>query len=53
MKTLTDQSQQENKSIHVTFITRICLVVYLNETQIPQAKDTKFLGMHLDGRQLN
>lgn len=42
----------EAKSIQVTFTTRTktCPPVYLNEIQIPQANDAKYLGMHLDRR---
>jgi hypothetical protein len=39
----------ENKLVHVTFSTRtaICPAVYLNGTQIPQAKDVKWMFSHV------
>jgi hypothetical protein len=43
-------SVNENKSVYVTFTTRTatCPAVYLNGTQIAQAKDVKYFVMHLD-----
>lgn len=42
----------ETKSTHITFTTHTetCPKVYQNETQIPQANDAKYLGIHLDRR---
>jgi hypothetical protein len=38
------------KSTHVTFTTRkrTCPPITLNNTQIPQEKSVKYLGVHLD-----
>jgi len=35
-----------------SYNTNTCPVIYLN-VQIPQANDVKYLGIHLDDRQLN
>jgi hypothetical protein len=42
----------EIKSVHVTFTLNrdVCPAVTLNGVTIPQADDTKYLGMHLDKR---
>jgi hypothetical protein len=42
----------ESKSIHVTFTTRreTCLPVHINNVQLPQKDDIKYLGLHLDRR---
>ena len=42
----------ETKSVHVTFTLNrdVCPPVALNGVMIPQADDTKYLGMHLDRR---
>jgi hypothetical protein len=42
----------ESKSIHVTFTTRreICPLVHINNVQLPQGEDVKYLGLHLDRR---
>jgi hypothetical protein len=42
----------ESKSIHVTFTTRreTCLPVDINNVQLPQEEDVKYLGLHLDRR---
>ena len=42
----------KSKSTHVTFTNRraTCPPVKLNSTQIPQADDVKYLGIHLDRR---
>ena len=42
----------ETKSIHVTFTLRreTCPPVMINNCQLPQVKDAKYLGMHLDRR---
>lgn len=40
----------KTKSIQVTFTTKreSCQLMKLNETQIPQAEEAKYLGLHLD-----
>jgi hypothetical protein len=40
-----------SKSIHVTFITRreVCPPVHINNVQLPQEEDIKYLGLYLDG----
>jgi hypothetical protein len=42
----------ESKSMHVTFTIQreTCPPVYINEAQLPQAEDVKYLGLHLDRR---
>jgi hypothetical protein len=42
----------ETKSTHVTFTTRraTCPPVHINEVQLPQSDDVKYLGLHLDRR---
>ncbi len=42
----------ESKSVHVTFTLnkRTCPMVTLNNKPIPQQKDVKYLGLHLDRR---
>jgi hypothetical protein len=42
----------ETKSTHVTFTTRraTCPPVYINDVQLPQSEDVKYLGLHLDRR---
>jgi hypothetical protein len=42
----------ENKSINVTFTMKRnnCPHVTLNQSQIPQAEDAKYLGIHIDKR---
>lgn len=42
----------ESKSNHVTFTlrTQICPPVSLNNTQLPQVSEVKYLGMHIDKR---
>jgi hypothetical protein len=42
----------ESKSIHVTFTTRreTCLPVHINNVQLLQKEDVKYLGIHLDKR---
>jgi hypothetical protein len=42
----------ETKSTHVTFTTRraTCPPVHINEVQLPQSDDDKYLGLHLDRR---
>jgi hypothetical protein len=42
----------ESKSIHVTFTTRreTCSPVHLNNVQLSQEEDVKYLGLHLDRR---
>jgi hypothetical protein len=42
----------ETKSIHVTFTTRraTCPPVHINDLQLPQTEDVKYLGLHLDRR---
>jgi hypothetical protein len=42
----------ESKSIHVTFTTRgeTCPPVNINNVQLPQDDDVKYLGLHLDRR---
>jgi hypothetical protein len=42
----------ESKSIHVTFTTRreTCPSVYVNNVQLHQEEDIKYLGLHLDRR---
>jgi hypothetical protein len=42
----------ETKSTHVTFTTRraTCPPVYINDVQLPQSDDVKYLGLHLDRR---
>lgn len=42
----------ETKSSHVTFTMKreTCPPVFLNNQQLPQTDDTKYLGMHLDRR---
>jgi hypothetical protein len=40
------------KSTHVTFTTRreTCPLVHIHNVQLPQAKDVKYLGLHIDRR---
>jgi hypothetical protein len=40
------------KSTHVTFTTRraTCPPVHINDVQLPQSDDVKYLGLHLDRR---
>jgi hypothetical protein len=42
----------ESKSIHLSFTTRreICPPVHINNVQLPQEDDVKYLGLHLDRR---
>jgi hypothetical protein len=42
----------ESKSIHVTFTTlrETCPPVHINNVQLPQEEDVKYLGLHLDRR---
>jgi hypothetical protein len=42
----------ETKSTHVTFTTRraTCTPVKINDVQLPQSDEVKYLGLHLDGR---
>jgi hypothetical protein len=42
----------ETKSTHVIFITRraTCPPVHINDVQLPQTEDVKYLGLHLDRR---
>jgi hypothetical protein len=42
----------EYKSVHVTFTTRTetCPPVHINSVHLPQQKDVKILGLHLDRR---
>jgi hypothetical protein len=42
----------ESKSIHVTFTTRIetCLLVHINNVQLPREEDVKYLVLNLDRR---
>jgi hypothetical protein len=42
----------ETKSTHVTFTTRraTCPPVHINDVQLPQSGDVKYLGLHLDRR---
>jgi hypothetical protein len=41
----------ESKSIHVTFTTpRETCPVHINNVQLPQEDDVKYLGLHLDRR---
>jgi hypothetical protein len=42
----------ETKSTHVTFTTRraTCSKVHINDVQLPQPDDVKYLGLHLDRR---
>jgi hypothetical protein len=42
----------ESKSIHVTFTRRreMCPQVHINNVQLPQENDVKYLGLHLDRR---
>jgi hypothetical protein len=42
----------ESKSIHITFTTlrETCPSVHINNVQLIQAKDVKYLGLHLDRR---
>jgi hypothetical protein len=44
----------ESKSIHVTFTTQreTCPAAHINNVQLPQEKDVKYLGLHLDRRLL-
>jgi hypothetical protein len=41
-----------SKSTHITFITRrgICPLVHINNVQLPQTEEVKYLGLHLDRR---
>jgi hypothetical protein len=41
----------ESKSIHVTFTTRreTCPLVHVNNVQLPQEEDVKYLGLNLTG----
>jgi hypothetical protein len=40
------------KSTHITFTTRreTCTPVHINNIQLPQAEEIKYLGLHLDRR---
>jgi hypothetical protein len=42
----------ETKSTHVTFTTRCaaCPPVHINDVQLPQSDDVKYIGLHLDRR---
>jgi hypothetical protein len=42
----------KSKSIHVTFTTRrgTCPTVHINNVQLPEEEDFKYLGLHLDRR---
>ena len=42
----------DTKSVHITFTTKklTCPPVQINNTQIPQSENVKYLGMHLDRR---
>jgi hypothetical protein len=42
----------ETKSTHVTFTTwrATCPPVHINDVQLPQTEDVKYLGLHLDRR---
>jgi hypothetical protein len=42
----------ETKSTYVTFTTRraTCPPVHINDVQLPQKEDAKYLGLHLDRR---
>jgi hypothetical protein len=42
----------ESKSIHLTFTTRreTCPQVHINNVQLPQKEDVKYLGLYLDRR---
>jgi hypothetical protein len=42
----------ESKSIHVTFTARreTCPPVHINNVQLPQEENDKYLGLHLDRR---
>jgi hypothetical protein len=42
----------ETKSTHVTFTTRraTCPPVHINDVQLPQSNNVKYLGLHLDRR---
>jgi hypothetical protein len=42
----------ETKSTHVTFTTRraTCPPVHINDVQLPQSDDFKYLGLHFDRR---
>jgi hypothetical protein len=42
----------KSKSIHVTFTTQreTCPPVHINNIQLPQEEDVKYLGLHLDRR---
>jgi hypothetical protein len=44
---------KENKSTHVTFATRRATspTVKINDVQLPQSDEVKYLGLHLDRRQ--
>jgi len=44
------ENQNEAKSVQVTFTThrKTCPPVTLNGLKIPQTKDVKYLGLHLD-----
>jgi hypothetical protein len=41
-----------SKSTHITFTTRreTCPQVHINNVQLPQAEEIKYLGLHLDQR---
>jgi hypothetical protein len=41
-----------SKSTHITFTTRrgTCLPVHINNVQLPQTEEVKYLGLHLDRR---
>jgi hypothetical protein len=42
----------EDKSVHVTFTTQreTCPTVHINNVNLPQQEDVKYLGLHLDRR---
>jgi hypothetical protein len=42
----------ESKSIHVTFTTQreTCHLFHINNVQLPQEEDVKYIGLHLDRR---
>jgi hypothetical protein len=42
----------ESKTTHITFTTRrgTCLLVHINNVQLPQTEEVKYLGLHLDRR---
>jgi hypothetical protein len=48
----TTKTSVQTKSTHVTFTTRreTCSPVHINDVQLPQSDDVKYLGLHLDRR---